>query len=128
MVTRPPCKLFVLELTVFVIQRICEHRVGEHVFLTDFTHDFHEDFLEINEVFDVVDSEFAIRELYTTEQGLKIWPVKDGYIGKGRLVNSQERLIQAVDKLLELLTCIVVRVLHAVASVHIFLPEVPCPD
>ena len=109
-------------------QRIGQHRIGEHVHGADFADHFHEDLLTFDQVFNVVDGEGAVRKFHAAEEGLQIVVVEDRNIRKRCLVNSQERLVKPVDELLELLTEIVVGVLHVVSVFHVLLPEVPRPD
>ena len=61
MITTPAGKLFVLELPVFVIERIGENRVGEHVLFPNFTHDLHEHLLELNKVLNVVNGKLSVQ-------------------------------------------------------------------
>ena len=87
MVTAPAGELFVLELPIFVVERIGENGVGEHILFPNFTHDLHEHLLELNKVLNVVNGELSVRELHSAEQRFQIRTVKDGDVGKGGLIN-----------------------------------------
>ena len=102
--------------------------VGEHIGLPDLADHLHEHLLGFEDVVDVVHCESAVREDHAAEQGLQIRMVEDGNIGKGALVDAQERLVEPVDKLLELLAEVVVRILHVVSALHVLFPEIPRPD
>ena len=54
-----------------------------------------------------VNGKLPIWELHTTKQGLQIWAVKDRDIRESALIDSEEWLIQTIDKLLELLSGII---------------------
>ena len=77
MLRTPASEGFVLELAVFVKQRVCQHWVCEHIHFAGFANDFHEDMLGSDQVLDIVDGELAIRELDAAEEGLEIGTVEN---------------------------------------------------
>lgn len=81
-----------------------------------------------NQLFHTINDITAVRILYAAEQSLDIITVKDRHIDKGSLVDAHERLIEAVDKLLEALFNVIFRVFDEVTAFAVLFPEVICPN
>ena len=81
-----------------------------------------------NQLFHTINDIAAVRILYAAKQSLDIITVKDGHIDKGSLVDAHERLIEAVDKLLEALFNVILWVFDDVTAFAVFFPEVICPN
>ena len=107
MVAAPTSKLFVLELPVLIVKRVGKHRIGEHIFLSNFAYNLHKDLLELDEILNMVNGKLSVRELHTTKQGFQIRAVKDRDIRESALIDSEEWLIQTIDELLELLSGVI---------------------
>ena len=81
-----------------------------------------------NQLFHTINDITSVRILYAAKQSFDIIAVKDRHIDKGGLVDAHERLIEAVDELLEALFNVILWVFDDVTAFAVFFPEVICPN
>lgn len=74
----------------------------------------------LDDAVDFINHKGAIREGFTTKDGLQVGLIHDGEISKGALVDAQVRLIKLVDNALELLVTVIFRGLNVITGFDIF--------
>ena len=67
MIRTPLGEIFVLEFAILIIKGIRQNRIGKHIFFTNVADNIHENLLEFNQIFDVVNGESSIWELNPTK-------------------------------------------------------------
>ena len=120
----PAGKIFVDKLAILTQQGVGKNRKGHHVFAADLADNIHKSFFILDDAVDFINHKGAIREGFTTKDGLQVGLIHDGEISKGALVDAQVRLIKLVDNALELLVTVIFRGLNVITGFDIFFPEI----
>ena len=85
-------------------KRIGKDRECKHRSMSSLTYNFHKYFLNIDKIFNVINSKCSVWEDDTSKQILQVWTVKYRNICKCTLIDSKEGLVQSINKLLKILT------------------------
>ena len=128
MVRTPSCKFLICKLSVFEKQGIGQNRKREHIGAADVRNNLHEHFLMLHEQVHIINGKGSIREGYPTEKSFIVMSVKDRYIDKGALIDPDKWLIHSVNKLLETLPDVIIRIFDVVPVITVLLPEIHSPQ